>query len=135
MVSKRVMRYSEAFKAQVVQDIESGRFESPYEAAEAYGIGGHGTVASWLRRYGRGHLMGKVVRVEKAGEPGELKRLKDRVRRLEAALADAHMDRALSESFFEILCEQQGIDVEAFKKKAGGAQSDEQEKGSPESSR
>jgi hypothetical protein len=59
----------------------------------------------------------KVVRVEKPGEPGEVRRLKERVRRLEAALADAHMDRALDQSFFEILCEEQGIDAGAFKKK------------------
>ena len=58
--------------------------------------------------------------MEKPGEPGELKRLKERVRQLETALADVHMDRALDQSFFEILCEQQGVDGEAFKKKHGG---------------
>jgi hypothetical protein len=58
--------------------------------------------------------------VAKPDEPGEIKRLKDRVRRLEAALADSHMDQALDESFFEILCEQTGVDPEAFKKKHGG---------------
>jgi len=54
--------------------------------------------------------------VEKSGEPGELRRLKERVRQLETALADAHMDRALDQSFFEILCNEQGIDPETFKK-------------------
>ena len=110
-------RYSEAFKQQVVTEIESGRFGSAHEAAEAYGIRGHATVANWLREAGRGELLRKVVRVEKPGEPGEVRRLKERVRRLEAALADSHMDRALDQSFFEILCEEQGIDAGAFKKK------------------
>ena len=61
----------------------------------------------------------KVVRVEKPGEPGEIKRLRERVRKLEAALADAHMDGALERAYFEILCERTGTEAEAFKKKHG----------------
>jgi len=34
-----VMRYSEAFKIQVVEDLARGRFGSPFEAAQAHGIG------------------------------------------------------------------------------------------------
>ena len=112
-----MVKYSEAFKQQVIEEIERGRFSSAYEAAEAYGVRGKGTIERWLRAAGRGGLLRKVVRVEKAGEPGEIKRLKERVRRLEEALADAHMDRALDQSFFEILCEEQGIDPGVFKKK------------------
>ena len=119
MVSGKVVRYSEAFKQQVVEELEAGRFGSPYEASQAYGID-QGTVRRWAKQYGKAHLLRKVVRVAKPDEPGEIKRLKDRVRRLEAALADSHMDQALDESFFEILCEQTGVDPEAFKKKHGG---------------
>ncbi len=120
MVSDKVVRYSEAFKQQVIEEIEIGRFSSAHEAAKAYGITGKGTIERWLRKSGRERLLRKVVRVEKPGEPGEIRRLKDRVRRLEEALADAHMDGALDQSFFEILCEQTGIDPDTFKKKNGG---------------
>ena len=130
MVSARVVLYSEAFKQQVIEDIEEGRFRSAYEAAMAYGITGKGTVERWLRDSGRGMLLRKVVRVGKPGEPGEIRRLKDRVRRLEEALADAHMDQALDQSFFEILCEQTGIDPDTFKKKHGGKESTGREKSS-----
>ena len=119
MVSGKVVRYSEAFKQQVVEELGAGRFGSPYEASQAYGVD-QSTVKRWARQYGKAHLLRKVVRVAKPDEPGEIKRLKDRVRRLEAALADSHMDQALDESFFEILCEQTGVDSEAFKKKHGG---------------
>jgi transposase-like protein len=115
------MRYSEAFKQQVVEEIAAGRFGSPFEAARAYGIG-KDTVRRWVRAYGRGHLLRKVVRVEKPGEPGELKRLKERVRQLEEALADATMDKALAESTYELLCEQVKVDPEEFKKKVGGTE-------------
>ena len=117
---KRVIRYSEAFKQKVVSELEDGRFGSPFEASRAYGIAGRSTVRRWVREYGKGHLLSKVVRVEKQGEPGEIKRLKERVRQLETALADSHMDWALADSFFEILCERTNTDVEAFKKKHGG---------------
>jgi transposase-like protein len=113
-------RYSEAFKQQVIMEIESGRFASAAEASKAYGIGGRGTVAAWLRAAGRGELLRKVVRVEKPGEPGEIARLKERVRELESALADACIDGALAESYFELLCERTNTDIEAFKKNTVG---------------
>jgi len=116
-MSRRVIRYSEAFKQQVIMEIESGRFKNAWEASQAYGIRGSTTVTSWLEKAGRGALVRRAIKVEKPGEPGEILRLKERVRKLEAALADAHMDQALDQSFFEILCEQQGIDPVRFKKK------------------
>lgn len=116
----RTMIYSEAFKQQVVDELAAGRFGSPFEAARAYGIG-KDTVRRWVRAYGKGHLLRKVVRVEKPGEPGEVKRLKERVRQLEEALADATMDKALAESAFELLCERVDVDAEEFKKKLAGS--------------
>lgn len=113
-------RYSEAFKQQVIMEIEGGRFGSASEASRAYGIGGRGTVLNWLRQSGRGELTRKMVRVEKPGEPGEIKRLQERVRQLESALANAYIDGALAESYFEILCERTKTDCEAFKKKVAG---------------
>ncbi len=116
-MARTVVRYSEAFKLNVVEELQRGRFGGPFEASRAYGIGGASTVSRWLKQYGKEELLKKVVRVEKRGEPGEIKRLKDRVRRLETALADAHMDSALDRGFLKILCERTNTDAEAFKKK------------------
>lgn len=123
MSDKRVIRYSEAFKQEVVREVEEGRFGSPHEAAKAYGIRGNATVYRWLKEYGKSHLLRKVVRVEKPGEPGEIKRLQERVRELETALTDEYIDRILAESFFKILCERTNTDGEAFKKKHAGTAS------------
>ena len=71
----RTMRYSEAFKQQVVDELEAGRFGSPHEASQAYGVDS-GSVKRWARQYGKGDLLRKVVRVEKQDEPGEIKRLR-----------------------------------------------------------
>jgi transposase-like protein len=114
------VRYSEAFKQQVISELEDGRFASAGEAAKAYGIGGHSTINRWLSEYGRNELVGKVVRVEKPGEPGEIKRLQERVRELESALSDSYIDGALERSYFTILCEQTNTDPEVFRKKHVG---------------
>ena len=116
----RVVRYSEAFKIQLVEDLVHGRFRSPNEAAQAHGIRGKGTIQRWVRQYGRGHILERVVRVSKKGEPSEVMKLKDRVSKLEAALADVHMDAALDRAFFKILCREKGVEPEEFKKKHAG---------------
>ncbi|MEK7995652.1 MAG: transposase [Planctomycetota bacterium] len=121
MVQKPVMRYSEAFKLQVVRELEEGRFGTPCGAGRAYGVKGAGTVAYWVRRYGKNHLLGKVVRVMKADEQAEVKALRQRVRELERALADAHLDSKLEAAYTQLACKAAGIeDVTDFKKKHAG---------------
>jgi len=118
---RSTVRYSEAFKLKVVHELESGRFGSAFEAGRAYGVRGSGTVGYWLRRYGKDHLLGKVVRVMKADERAEVVALRKQVRELKAALADAHIDARLDAAYLKIACRTAGIeDVEAFKKKHAG---------------
>jgi transposase-like protein len=113
------IRYSEAFKMEVVREVETSGLAFDAVATK-YGIRGNGTVARWTRKYGNG-TRGKVIRVERPGEINELKRLKARVRQLESALADANIDSALERAYTRLACKRAGIeDVEAFKKKAAG---------------
>jgi transposase-like protein len=115
------MRYSEAFKQQVLRELEEGKFSSAYGAAQAYGIRGGWTIQKWMLRYGREHLMRKVVRVETPKEVNEVKELRKRMRELEKALADAHIDAKLDAAYLKIACRAAGIeDVEGFKKKHAG---------------
>ena len=118
MERKLVVRYSEAFKLQVVRQLEEGQFGNPWEAGQAYGVKGTNTVARWVRQFGKNHLLGKLVRVMKADEQSEVKALRKRVRELERALADAHLDLRLQEAYVELACEAAGIEnVAEFKKK------------------
>jgi transposase-like protein len=118
---KSVFRYSEAFKQQVLRELEEGKFDSVQLAARTYGIRGGATLQNWMRRYGREHLLRKVVRVETPKEVSESKELRKRVRELEKALADAHIDSMLDAAYLEIACRAAGIeDVEGFKKKHAG---------------
>jgi transposase-like protein len=115
------MRYSEAFKLQVLRELEKGKFATRAAAARAYGINGSAMVAYWARKYGKFHLLGKVVRVETPKEVSELQELRKRVRQLEKALVDAEIDRRLEKAYVEIACRAAGIkDVDEFKKKHAG---------------
>jgi transposase len=116
-MGQEVVRYSEAFKRHVVEELERGVLRSHGEARERYGIGGAETINGWLRRYGRNHLLGRVVRVESVEERDQIKALKARVRDLERAVADAKVQETLAKAYFEIVCEKHGVtDVEALKK-------------------
>jgi transposase-like protein len=113
------IRYSMAFKQQVVEDLESGRFGSMLEAGRHYGIGGAETIRNWLRRLGRNHLMPKVVRVERPDEADQMAALRQQIRQLQQALGQTQLKSVLNETLLEMACEQLGLDVESFKKKAG----------------
>jgi transposase len=116
-VSEEVIRYSEAFKLHVVGEIESGRFRSQNEAREFYGLGAE-TVRRWLMKYGRNRLLKKVVRVETPDEKSQVKKLQQRIRDLEQALADAKLAELMERSFLEVACRDLGCDITVFKKNA-----------------
>jgi transposase-like protein len=111
------VRYSEAFKQQVISELEAGKFAGPRAAANAYGIRGAVTVSRWLRQYGRSDLMPRQVTISTMEEQDEKKDLKKRVRELEKALADTHMKELLGDAYLRIACQELGLSVEEFKKK------------------
>ena len=124
MKQNEAVRYSEAFKQQVISELEAGKFSGAFAAARAYGIRGRGTINGWLRKYGRGDLMPRRVTITTMAEKDEAKALKQRVRELEKALADTHMKELLGEAYLEIACQRLGMDLEEFKKKAAMMQSE-----------
>ena len=111
------VRYSEAFKRGIVSELEKGRHSSLNAVCRAYGIGGTLTVARWVCRYGAEDLLPKNVRIETLKERDELKEARKRIRELEAAVADAHIDHCLEKAYFHVACERMGVDPEDFKKK------------------
>ena len=117
MRQRTVIRYSMAFKQEVVRQLESGRFTSVNEAREHYGVGAHTTIENWLRKYGRNHLCAKVIRVEKPDEKDQIRQLKKEIRQLKEALGHSHAEKVLGDAFLEIACEKLGEDVDQFKKK------------------
>src|SRR5512136_2894379 len=113
------IRYSEAFKMQVVREVEQEGLACNH-ARQKYGVRGAATVPRWVRKYGNGNW-GKRIRVETPEEINQTEQLKQRVRALERALADANIDLVLERAYTNIACERAGIkDVEGFKKSIVG---------------
>jgi len=61
--TRTIIRYSKAFQQKVVSEIESGKLTIG-EAQKIYDIKGCDTIQNWLRKFGKNHLLAKVVRVE-----------------------------------------------------------------------
>ena len=120
---KTTKRYSAAFQRQVLDEIARGKFGSIHQASQSYGLGVP-TVYRWIRAQGREELLPKRIRIETMEERGELKESRKRIRELEAALSDAHMDRCLGDAFLEIACEKLGTTPVELKKKSGLTLSD-----------
>ncbi len=107
---RTAIRYSEAFKLQVLRELEEGRFDTKEAAKRAYGIRGQGTIEGWAAKYGMSHILGKVVRVETPKDVNEKQELRDRVRTLEKALSDAHLKGRFDEAYLRIACRAAGIE-------------------------
>lgn len=73
-------------------------------------------------------LLGKKVRIETVEEKDQLKEARERIRKLEAALADAHIDHLLEHAFLEIACERMDESIDDFKKKNASSLSDARKK-------
>src|SRR5258706_3247376 len=113
------IRYSEAFKMQVVREVELEGVACDH-VRRKYGIGGRATVPSWVRKYGNGSW-GRRIRVETPEEINHTEQLKRRVRALERALADANIELVLERQFTRIACQKVGrTDSVELKKKSGG---------------
>jgi transposase-like protein len=112
-----VVRYSQAFKMQVVKELAEGQWRSREEARERYGIRGSGTVAVWVRKYGSPEMQGRVIRVESTTERDQVKALKAQIKELERALVDSNVRSALDKAYFDIVCREHGVkDPAALKK-------------------
>ena len=80
-----LIRYSEAFKRQVVREYEVGVSASRLRAK--YGIKGGSTISTWIKQYGREGSRYEMIVIQKPEERNEVKALKKRVQELESALA------------------------------------------------
>ena len=114
----KIIRYSQAFKMQLVREVESGE-ATALSVQRKYNIKGSGTVLRWVRQYGSGKY-GKVIRVERSNEVSEAARLRSQLRQTKEALADTHMELALEQAFLAVACEELDQSVEGFKKKHAG---------------
>lgn len=104
------IRYSISFKQKVIREIEEEGLTNQ-EAARKYGIKGGSTIANWLKKYGKNHLLNKVVRVEMKGEKDEVKRLEQELSKLKEAYADLSLKYQCNEKIIELATDELSLDL------------------------
>ncbi len=109
------IRYSRAFKQKVVDEIENGTL-SIAKAQRTYDITGADTIQQWLKRFGKNHLLNRVVRVEMKNEKDKIKEQEAKIRALQAALSDAHLEIIKLESTIKVLSVDEPAKKKAFTK-------------------
>lgn len=123
-VKKVQKRYSTAFQLKVVREIEEGKYTCRH-ARDLYDIGGKSTIAKWLQRHGKQHLLTEVVQVRMKTEQDKVKQLQDRIRELERALADSQIEKVYLQGLVQVMDEATG---ETLKKKAADLPLSERER-------
>lgn len=103
-MAKKIKRYSEAFKRQVVTEYEAGSTIS--ELRKKYGITGGQTVQAWIKKYAKEGLRHDVVRIQQADEINRIKELEAEVQKLEQALGKVTFEKLALESIVEELLEE-----------------------------
>jgi transposase-like protein len=107
---KEIIRYSISFKQKIVKEIEEDGLTIS-QVQRRYGIKGGGTVQKWLRKFGKNHLLNKIVRVEMKGEKDRIKELEAELKKVKIALADATLAKDALETLVEIVNEHYHTDV------------------------
>ena len=86
------VRYSESFKIRVVEEIEQEGL-SVGQARMRYGVKGGATIQGWIRRFGKFHLLSRIIRIETMEETDRIKQLEEENRKLKLALADSMLEK------------------------------------------
>ena len=107
---RKVIRYSDCFKLQVVEEVEKNGLGIE-ECRHKYGIGGTNTVQKWLLKFGKQHLLNKIIRVETREEKDELNRLRAENKALKEAYAELSLHHKCSEKVIEVADEMFKLDL------------------------
>jgi transposase len=102
-MTKKVKRYSEGFRRQVVSEYETG--SSIPELQRKYAINGNMTIPRWIGKYGRAGFRHELVRIQTASEVQRVKELEKQVKELQGALGQITLEKLKLESILEVLQE------------------------------
>ena len=92
-----IVRYSDCFKRAVIEEIEKKGL-SIEACRRKYSIGGAKTIQKWLKKYGKNHLLNKIVRVETI----------DEIQEIQEAFAEMAIENKVYETYFQVLGEETG---------------------------
>ena len=117
IMRKTTVRYSDCFKRSIVEEIEKNGL-SIEDCRRKYAIGGSTTIQKWLKKYGKNHLLNKIVRVETIDENQEINALKKENKALKEAFANLSLKNLVLETYLEEFGKETGRTDEIKKKYA-----------------
>ena len=117
IMRKTTVRYSDCFKRSIVEEIEKNGL-SIEDCRRKYAIGGSTTIQKWLKKYGKNHLLNKIVRVETIDEIQEINALKKENKALKEAFANLSLRNLVLETYLEEFGKETGRTDEIKKKYA-----------------
>lgn len=109
-MAKKIYRYSSCFKQDIIRLIEEEGLSISFQVQHRYGIKGGETIQQWLRKFGKNHLLGRVVQVMSISERDELSILRSEVKTLKLAYAELSIEHKCSEKVIEIADAELGLD-------------------------
>ena len=118
-MTRKIKRYSEAFKRQVVAEYEAG--DNISVLAKKYGITGGMTIKYWIKKYAKDGFRHELVRIQTAEEANRVRELEQQVKDLEQALGKVVLEKLKLESILEVLQENE---VDMVKKNEPSSSSD-----------
>jgi hypothetical protein len=117
IMRKTTVRYSDCFKRSIVEEIEKNGL-SIEDCRRKYGIGGSSTIQKWLKKYGKNHLLNKMVRVETLDEVQKIKALETELKNVKEAFANLSLRNLVLETYLEEFGKETGRTDEIKKKYA-----------------
>ena len=109
-----IVRYSYCFNRDVIEEIEKKGL-SIEACRRKYSIGGATTIQKWLKKYGKNHLLNKIVRVETIDEIQEIQALRKELKAIKEAFAEMAIENKVYETYFQVLGEETGASEEIKK--------------------
>lgn len=107
---KETRVYSSAFKHQVIEEIENGKY-SIAEARQVYDIRSSKTIYRWIRQMGKNKLINRKVRVETPDELKRIKKLEKEIAELKDALVGQTIKALAYEKMIELAERKLGIKI------------------------
>ena len=114
---RTTVRYSNCFKKSIIEEIEKNGL-SIEDCRRKYGIGGSSTIQKWLKKYGKNHLLNKMVRVETLDEVQKIKALETELKNVKEAFANLSLRNLVLETYLEEFGKETGRTDEIKKKYA-----------------
>ncbi|MFC1731122.1 transposase [candidate division KSB1 bacterium] len=113
---RTIKRYSEAFKLQILSELESGRL-TKNEIKRIYGIS-PSSIDSWIKKYGKFGLLNKRIKIETMDEIDKIKKLEEENKKLKELIVQKDIKNLLDEAYLDYAAERLGFkDADELKKK------------------